>query len=178
MKGAAAAFLVGLVVGAGFMTLRNPGSGERNARDDSLAWNRAVLDSLIRDTERVVPAAQRSETVAMRTRASFDTLRTRVTVSNDTVSTPNTTVVDFELAELIRTSDRVAVTHEAAVDSAHLALAAMTAERNAWKLRAEMFERQLAAERASRPRFGFKSGVVVGAGVVILLLGALAGVTP
>lgn len=178
MKGAAAAFLVGLVVGAGFMTLRSPGSGERNARDDSLAWNRAVLDSLIRDTERTVPAAARAETVFVQAAASFDTLRTQVTVSEDTVMTPDSRVVDFRLAELIRRADRIVDAGQAVSDSASVALAAMTAERNAWKLRAELAERQLVAERASRPRFGFKSGVVVGALAVVALLGALAGVTP
>lgn len=47
------------------------------------------------------------------------------------------------------------------------ALADMTADRNAQRTRADDDEREL---QAARPRFGFRTGVVIGAGVVLTLV--------
>lgn len=178
MKGLVGAFLVGVIVGAAAMSLRAPGSETIRAIDDTLVVRTATVDSATRESERLAPAAERSSARAFVEHATYDSLRSAVTVNADTVITPESRVVDFRLSEMIRAADRVAYTAEAAIDSSSMALAAETARANAWKAKAELLERQVELLKAERPRFGLKTGIALGAAGLYLLLRGLDALSP
>lgn len=177
MKRVVAAFVAGLIVGAAGMSMRARPTVALRAINDSLVVSAAAVVTATRESERLAPAAERSSQRAFVEHATYDSLRSAVTVNADTVMTPDSRTVDFRLSEMIRAADRVAFTHEAAIDSLSMALAAETARANAWQAKAELLERKVALIEASRPRFGFRSGVAVGAAgllAVIYAVGSLA----
>jgi hypothetical protein len=135
----------------------------RRALADTIATVRkvSVTDSV---------AAISSEKKAVASRVVHEAKREAVTVVSDTVLRVDTVLVNVPppVVDLIRSSDETIRLDSVAYAALSQYAADLHRERDLWKQRAENAEQMLAATK--RPRFGLRTGVVLGASAVALLV--------
>lgn len=137
------------------------------------------LDSAVKAAQRAHAADSIALVAATRARAQFVDARQRVAVVDDTTLRVDSAIVSTvpPVVNLIRRADELAARDSIALAAAHIdyvakvaELGAMTADRDGWKTRAELDEKEL--ERRKPSRFGFKAGATV-ATITILVLKAV-----
>ncbi len=116
------------------------------------------------------PLIAKADTVAKDDRVKYEKAKTHVVIVSDTVIQVDSVTVDIPMpaVEVMRSAEETIRADSVLIAALHSQLADMEADRNAWYDRAHVDEQELKALKPSR--FGFKTGLALGATAVALLV--------